>query len=834
MLRSITQCLSILLLLFTFTISNAQKPKQLNSAEIYHQLKKLNTLGRVLYLAAHPDDENQRIITYFDNERLVDAAYLSLTRGDGGQNLVGPEIRESLGIIRTQELLEARKIDGGEQFFTRANDFGYSKSADETLAIWDKSKILGDVVWAIRQFRPDIIITRFPPDGRGGHGHHTSSAVLAKAAFEIAGDSEMYPEQLKYIDVWKPKRVFVNTGRWWNNTINEDTPGVVTIDVGEYNHLLGESYTEIAARSRSAHKSQGFGATGSRGEQLEFLELMVGDRVSKDALEGVDLSWNRLRDGELIGQKISDIILYFDFENPSHTVNDLLDIRKMVEGIEDNFWRNTKLKAIDELIFQCSGIYLEMTSDSYFATTNEEVNIKFELINRSELDVQINAVKVNKGELNKEIEAQNLGANTKIILENSIQISNDMKTTQPYWLEHEGTLGTYYVGSQKLIGTPENKASIMALVSLEINGEYIEVEIPLVYKWNDPVKGEQYKPFVILPEVTLNINKPVYIFNNDDSKKVEVLVKSFKDGIETEIFPQLPEGWKSSPKSVNLNLKKGEEKLVDFYITPPVQEVATEISFIAKVGGKSFNQSYIEIDYDHIQAQTYLPKAISKIVKLEVERAGSLVGYIQGAGDEVPEALRNMGYVVDELKEKDINAENLAKYDAVMLGIRALNTNERIDYAMPELLKYSENGGTLVIQYNTSHRLKTQNYAPYDLKISRDRVSEEDAEVRVLLPTHEVLNTPNKITSVDFDKWVQERGLYFPNSWSEEYKAILSMNDKGEKAKEGSLLVAQYGKGYYVYTGLSFFRELPVGVPGAYRLLANIISLGNKKITSSK
>ncbi|MDH5367566.1 MAG: PIG-L family deacetylase [Cyclobacteriaceae bacterium] len=821
---------SALLIFLICITSNAQKPIQLNSSEIYHQLKKLNTLGRVLYLAAHPDDENQRIITYFDNEKLVDAAYLSLTRGDGGQNLVGAEIREGLGIIRTQELLEARKIDGGEQFFSRANDFGYSKSADETLAIWDKSKILGDVVWAIRQFRPDIIITRFPPDGRGGHGHHTSSAVLARAAFEISGDPKMYPEQLKYVDVWKPKRIFINTGRWWNNTINEDTPGVVTIDVGEYNQLLGESYTEIAARSRSAHKSQGFGATGSRGEQFEYLELMVGEPASKDALDGVDLTWNRINGGKSIGEKISDAISYFDFENPSQAAIDLLEIKKMIEGIEDDFWKEAKLKAIDDLIIQCSGIYLEMTSDSYYATVNDKVNVKFEMINRSDLDVQLNSVKVNNAELNKEIEAQNLVTNDKVILENNIQIPSDMNVTQPYWLEREGTLGTYYVKSQKLIGTPENKPSIMASVLLEINKEQLKVEIPLVYKWNDPVKGEQYKPFVILPDIALNISEPVYIFNNnDESKQVEVLVKSFKNGIEANVLPKLPEGWKAVPESIELTLKKGEEKLVTFSISPPAQQAVAEISFMANVGDNTFNQSYIEIDYDHILAQAYLPKAESKIVKLDVEKVGNLVGYIKGAGDEIPEALRNMGYVVDELQEKDINVKNLAKYDAIMLGIRALNTNDRIDYEMPELLKYSENGGTLVIQYNTSHRLKTQNYAPFELKLSRDRVSEEDAEVRVLLPTHEVLNTPNKITSADFENWVQERGLYFPNSWSSEYKAILSMNDKGETAKEGSLLVAQYGKGYYVYTGLSFFRELPVGVPGAYRLLANIISLGSEK-----
>ncbi|MDH5367070.1 MAG: PIG-L family deacetylase [Cyclobacteriaceae bacterium] len=830
MLRSRTySSLLLFISLICITTALAQKPIQYNSSEIYHQLKKLNTLGRVMYLAAHPDDENQRIITYFDNERMVDAAYLSLTRGDGGQNLVGAEIRESLGIIRTQELLEARKVDGGEQFFSRANDFGYSKSAEETLAIWDKAKILGDVVWAIRKFRPDIIITRFPPDARAGHGHHTSSAVLAKAAFEISNDPKMYPEQLKYVEVWKPKRIFINTGRWWNDTINEKTPGVVSINVGKYNTLLGESYTEIAARSRSAHKSQGFGATGSRGEQLEFLELMIGDEVKTDALEGVNLTWNRIEGGNVIEKKISDIIVNYNFENPSYIVDELLEVRKMIEGIEDDFWKSHKLKAINDLIIQCSGVYLEMTSSNYYSTINEEVNVKLELINRSELNVQLNKIVFDKVTPLKGIIDQSLPTNTKIEIERTIQIPDNMKSTQPYWLVDKGTLGTYNVRSQVLIGLPENKPSIMATAFLDINHEQLEVELPLVYKWNDPVKGEQYKPFVILPEIALNIAKPVYIFNNKvANKKVDVLVKCFKDETNVEVFPELPQGWKSMPENIHLNLKKGEEKHISFLISPPAKQEVAEISFVAKAGENKFHQSYLEIDYDHIQAQTYLPKATSKIVKVDVVTKGARVGYIQGAGDKVPEALRNMGYEVDELEEEDVTEENLMNYDAVMLGVRALNTNERIKFIMPELLKYSKNGGTLVIQYNTNRRLKTQDFAPFELKLSRDRVSEEDAEVGVLLPNHEVLNTPNKITLSDFDNWVQERGLYFPDTWSEEYAAILSMNDKNESPKKGSLLIAKYGKGYYVYSGLSFFRELPAGVPGAYRLLANIISLGNE------
>lgn len=821
------------ILIFVFSPSQSQPPysnypSQLNSTEIYHELKKLNTLGKVLYLAAHPDDENQRLITYFSNEKLLNTAYLSLTRGDGGQNLVGPEIRESLGIIRTQELLGARRVDGGQQYFTRANDFGYSKSAEETLEIWNKSEVLADVVWVIRQFRPDVIITRFPPDARGGHGHHTSSAVLAKAAFEIAGDPDMYPEQLRYVSPWQPKRIFVNTGRWWNNTISEDTPGVVTLDVGEYNDLLGESYAEIAARSRSNHKSQGFGATGSRGEQVEFLELMVGDEAKEnDAFYDIDNSWNRVEGGDEIGERIDELLRDYDFEKPELVLHDLLEVREMIGEIEDEHWKILKINQVDELIRQCTGLYLEIVAEDYFATPGGEVKVNLELINRSYAEVKIENIEFDKVTLDAPVESIILARNKKVVLEKNITISDAMETVQPYWLKKRGTLGMYKVTNQQLIGKPENDPCVNATITVNIDGHRVKYKLPLVHKWNDPVKGEQYKPFVVLPPVTATIAKPVYIFKNNNSTQLELLVKAFEDVSKAVVSPILPDGWKSSPQQVEVTLNKNEEKAVVFTISPPKNQDVAEMKVIIELNGKKYDQSYHEINYDHIPSQTYLPKASTKLVNLDVKIAGTKVGYIHGAGDDVPLALRNMGYEVDELDETSIDAGSLGKYDAIMLGIRALNTIERIDYYMPLLLKYAENGGTFIIQYNTNHRLKTHNFAPFKLKLSRDRVSQEDAEVRILKPDHEVLNSPNKITLADFDNWAQERGLYFPNEWDDQFEAILSMNDTGEDPKNGSLLIAKYGKGHYVYTGLSWFRELPVGVPGAYRILANIISLGN-------
>ncbi len=282
--------------------------------------------------------------------------------------------------------------------------------------------------------------------------------------------------------------------------------------------------------------------------------------------------------------------------------------------------------------------------------------------------------------------------------------------------------------------------------------------------------------------------------------------------------------WKKDNK---IDLKnKGEEQKIETILKPTSEAINGELTAILKVNDRECNQSLKTIAYDHIPTQIYMPKAKVQLVYIDLVKKGEKVGYINGAGDVIPEALRNVGYEVMELSENDLELDNLKQFDAIVLGIRALNTNERINFYMPKLLAYCKNGGNLILQYNTSHRVKTENFAPYPLKLSRDRVTEEDAEVTFLKPEHPVLNTPNKITPKDFEAWVQERGLYFPNEWDEQYEAILSWHDKGEEAKKGSLLVAKYGEGYYVYTGISFFRELPAGVPGAYRLLVNLISLG--------
>lgn len=820
------------------TISSfTQSYKQPASSEIKLKLQKLNFLGSVLYVAAHPDDENTRAIAFMANDRLAATAYLSMTRGDGGQNLIGPEIRDLLGLIRTQELLAARKIDGGQQFFTRANDFGFSKNVKETFEIWNKQEVLSDVVKIIRQFQPDIILTRFPPDERAGHGHHTASAVLAQEAFDITNDANQFPDQVKEFGTWQAKGIYTNTGRWWNQTINENTPGVITMNLGSYNTLLGKSYSEIAAESRTQHKSQGFGSPGRRGEAPEYFEFVKGEKATKDLFDNVNTTWSRVKGAEKISPLVDKAIKEFKDEEPFATIPALLQIRKEIAALSNSIWSERKLEEVNHLIKDCAGLYVEVLADQYWVTPGKSVMANFEIINRSAANITL-----------KEIKSKQLSYDTatSAILKNNIPLAFKSKQTlnaslnysAPYWLQDTHSLGLFTVKDKTLIGKPQNDPSVIFDFIFLIDGEKISLKTPLVYKWTDPVKGELLRPFEIVPPIFINLNKPVYLFKDQQSQDVSVLIKSSTDALAGSIKLELPMGWKSIPQSIPFELKKRNEELrVSFQVTPGKEEIKSSIKAVAEISGKLYENSLQLIQHDHIPTQTLMPKAEEEAVRIDLKKEGGVIGYIRGAGDDVPAGLRNMGYEVWEMKNEEITAANLKKVDAIILGVRALNTNERIRYFMPDLLQYVKEGGTMITQYNTNfdYEIDKDKFSPYPITLSRDRVTEENSEVRILKPDHPALNFPNKITARDFEGWVQERGLYFPSAWDEKYEALLSMNDTGEPAKNGSLLIGKYGEGHYVYTGLSFFRELPEGVTGAYKLFANIVSLGKpKKIETSK
>ncbi|MFM8913707.1 MAG: PIG-L family deacetylase [Flammeovirgaceae bacterium] len=828
-MRIITILLCILLATQT---SIAQSRKQASASEIRLKMRKLNVLASVLYVAAHPDDENTRAIAYLANDRLATTAYLSLTRGDGGQNLIGPEIRDLLGLIRTQELLAARRTDGGQQFFTRANDFGFSKNANETFDIWNKQEILSDVVRVIRQFQPDVILTRFPPDERAGHGHHTASAVLAQEAFDLTNDPNQFPEQVKDFGTWQVKRLYTNTGRWWNQTINEKTPGILTMNVGTYNTLLGKSYSEIAAESRTQHKSQGFGSPGRRGDALEFFEYVKGERHTNDVFDNINTGWGRLKGAEKISGQVDKMLAEYKGENPAASIGALLNLRKEIAALSPSIWRDRKINEVNQLIQDCAGLFVEVQADNYYVSPGQPLVATFEVINRSATDVQLVSVRSTELGWDSTMNAV-LKKNLPLNFKSKRKLAEDNPYSGPYWLKEKHSLGLFAVPNKALIGKPENDPAASLQFQFKVNGADLAISTPLVYKWTDPVKGELTRPFEIVPPVLVNLNKPVYLFTNEQPQPIAVLLKSASsDAVSGNLKLELPAGWRTEPASATFDLKKrGEEKTLSFSVIPAAGEFKGEVRAVASINGARYDHSLRTIQYDHIPMQTLLPRAEEELLKIDLKKNGNVIGYVKGAGDDVPASLRNIGYEVWEMKDEEITAANLKRVDAVVLGVRALNTNERIRFTMPELLEYVKQGGTLVVQYNTNNDLEIDRdkFSPFPITLSRDRVTEENSEVRILKPEHPALNSPNKITTKDFEGWVQERGLYFPNAWDEKYDALLSMNDANEPARNGSLLVAQYGEGYYVYTGLSFFRELPEGVPGAYKLFANLASLKKPK-----
>lgn len=821
-----------------FFNAQGQAPKKLNAAEIKQALNKLEVLGSVMYLAAHPDDENTRMIAYMANERHMRTSYLSMTRGDGGQNLVGTEIREYLGIIRTQELLAARRTDGGEQLFTRANDFGFSKDPDETFEIWEKGDVLADVVWNIRKFKPDVIITRFDTTRSSSgrmHGHHTASALLAQLAFDMANDETVFPEQLKFVDSWRPKGLYWNTYNFGGNFTSEhaDEPGYFTVPLGTYNPILGKSYDEISALSRSQHKSQGFGSTGRRGELDEYLMFWKGEMPKEDIFESINTSWSRVRNGQVIGDLISKINLSFDVMNPAASIKDLMIAREMINDLDNEYWKQVKLKEIDLIIKSSIGLYLEVVANQPSATQGDQIQLYVEAINRSNATVELKSIEIIGTGL-KDRNVEILLNNKKI--SKSFSLSIDRAISQPYWLQNEATLGMYKVEDQNLRGLPQNPPAYVAKFDMMIEGRPFEYKTPVVYKRNDRVVGEFYRPFVVTPPVFVNTNESVLIFPNEDPKDINVTVIAGKDGVTGKVSLVVPEGWKVYPSSQTFKIDQvGGEYRTKFKVLPTKQGSEGYAKAKIEYNGRTFNQGLKLINYAHIPVQTIFPTSQAKVVRVELEKKGQYVGYIMGSGDAIPESLEQIGYSVDMIDPENVTEESLQVYDAVIIGIRAFNTIDRMRVIQPELMNYVNAGGTVIAQYNTSMRNQPP-IGPYPFTISRERVTKEEAEVTILEPNHPIINGPNKITSKDFEGWVQERGLYFPNQWDERYTPILAANDPGEPSRKGGLLVTEYGKGYFIYTGYSWFRELPAGVAGAFRIFANMISLGNEQpnVTSIK
>jgi LmbE family N-acetylglucosaminyl deacetylase len=818
--------LPVLILVFFYFSGLGQTPKTFTSSEILLQLKKLNVVGSVLYIAAHPDDENTRLLAYLANEKLYRTGYMSLTRGDGGQNLIGDEQGIDLGLIRTQELLSARRIDGAEQFFSRAYDFGFCKSSEEAIQTWGHDKILSDVVWVIRKFKPDVIITRFPEDARAGHGQHAASAIIAREAFDAAADPSRFKEQLSQgVSTWQARRLLWNTFNFGNtNTQSEDQ---FKLEVGGYNALLGKGYGELAALSRSQHKSQGFGVAAQRGSVLEYFVTVKGEKPVTDLMDGVDVSWSRTGNSGL-ADLTAEIANKFSASQPDQSLPGLIGLYQLVNKLQPGYYRDQKLKEIQNCIEAVSGIFLDATTNSQFFVEGD--SIKVTLTANDRLGIATGSIGADVwgsshalGEAKKN---ENVSITRNIVL-------TAKNPTQPYWLETPMDKGSFNVADQQKIGLPENDPP-MAAFHVKIAGTDFTFRKPVRYKFTDPVRGEVYQPISILPVADLSFEKDVYLFRKSDSMQVVLnLVPNSnlagRMGVQTRLAGDTPAPAPGKLIPVNAISKDKPQ----FYRVPLNQKDGSSDHSVLQAtlnnldNGTVLSDSYRRvINYEHIPSIVYQKLATTKPVYADIKIDGKTVGYIPGAGDRVPQALTEMGYRVTVLRERDIRAGSLRQFDAIVAGVRAYNTNEWMNNVYETLMEYVQQGGTLLIQYNTSNQAGPvrAKMAPYPFTVSRSRVTDEEAAVHFLLPEHPALNYPNKITAKDFEGWVQERSIYNAENIDSNYQRILGMKDAGEAEQEGSLIVAGYGKGKIVYTGLVFFRELPAGVPGAYRLFANLIA----------
>lgn len=800
---------SFILLLITVTSLGGQ-----SASALLHQLRLLQNPQRVLYLAAHPDDENTRMIAWLANAQGARTAYLSLTRGDGGQNLIGTEMGAALGLLRTQELMQARALDGGDQFFSRAVDFGYSKNAEETFQNWDRETVLADVVRVIRQFRPHLIITRFPPDARGGHGHHTASAMLAIEAFDLAADPEAFSDQ--GLAPWQVRRLYWNHSQWWEpnlDSIAAADPSYSKLEVGDYLPTLGLSCNELASYSRSQHKSQGFGVAVARGKAFEYLKLLKGAPAAEGPFADLPQNWTDL------GLKSWDKALQaaaknFRAEAPHAMLPPLLKVLADWDQLEGEqkehyaWWR----AALEDLIMSALGLKVDLLAPEEYAVAGEEMGWRWRLIQRSPLKVSYH----------REGQWRPLPENELIEWEQQAVIPASA-ASQPYWLRDDYQ-AMFKVAQPEWIGRPENGPAFAQKLKLRIQNQELLLSVPARYLFSDRVEGEISRPLRVLPPLCLENPGSQLVFVDQEPQRLILDFRTFAPGRYTLSFAA--ENWQVEPARETFTFaRKGEKQRISLRIKPGAQAQRSELEIRSLDSGEEI-QGLVEIDYPHIDKRAFLKPSDLRLLPLALEKHGERIAYLPGAGDAVPAALEQMGYRVDLIDEALLRSGNLNDYDALVLGIRAFNTLEWLPAYQDQMHQYVAQGGLMLVQYNTASRdLRTDNLGPYPFKLSRKRVTEEAAPARFVLPQHPVLQRPNRLSAADFDHWVQERGLYFAAEWDSAYAAPLGWQDQGEEEQLGALIIAPYGQGHYVYTGISFFRQLPAGVPGAYRLLANILSL---------
>ncbi len=813
--------MALSLLLSTAHAAPTLRPSQPDGARLERWLDRLLVVGGVLYVAAHPDDENTRLLAYLSNHSLLRTGYLSVTRGDGGQNLIGPELGPGLGLIRTQELLAARGMDGAEQLFTRARDFGYSKSPEESLSIWGHDAMLADVVLAIRRLRPDVIVTRFRLEAGDTHGQHTASARLAVEAFTLAADPSYMPDaEHRRLGPWKALRVVWNESNFFGKS-DAELMKSPHLDVGGYDPWLGLSYPELAADSRSNHRSQGFGAARRRGPTPEAFHLLAGEPMKDSPLDGLTMDWSRVPGTARLVSELKRARQAYRTATPEAALPGLLAARAELRKLPENPWKQAKLAELDRVVLACAGLFGDVTADRTTTSPGGSVVLTTSVLLRRPAQVALSSARLGAQAL---APPSPLKPGIPLETKTTFEVPADTRLSNPAWLDSPQE-GLYPVSDPALAGLPEEPAPLEAELVFAFGSESISLRRPVAYKWTDPVLGERYRRLEVLPLVTVDATSGLLLFPDAAARPLDVTVRSVL-GASGTLALELPAGFSAEPASAPFTVAAGGESTVRFKVTPPRAAARGTLRVVATVKGQRYDRGLRRIDLPHIPVQTWLPPATVQLTRADVAHARRRIGYLPGPGDEVPAALRQAGYEVTPLSLADLRDGTLNRFDAVVFGIRAFNVEPQLQALHGKLMDYVGSGGMVLVQYVTSNFISRAppDLGPFPFTIGQGRVTNETAAVETVADP--VLAAPNRIGPDDWAGWVQERGLYFAEKWDPRYATPLSMHDPGEPPLKGSVLVARSGKGAFVYTGLSFFRQLPAGVPGAFRLFANLVDAG--------
>jgi LmbE family N-acetylglucosaminyl deacetylase len=831
--------------------SAAGLAQERGSATLGELVDGLGVSARVLLIAAHPDDEDTALLAWLVHREHADAAYLSLTRGDGGQNLIGDELGEALGVIRTEELLAARRLDGATQYFTRAYDFGFSKGADETYAHWPKDSVLRDLITVVRAYRPHIVVAIFSGTPRDGHGHHQVSGILAREAYDAAGDTIRFPRSVTAgHGAWRPAKLYLGP-------YQSRDRATVRFNVGEYDPVLGRSYYEIAMESRSQHKSQAFGRLQRRGVQLDWLmlekagtELVANGVAERSPFDGIDTTWARLRPAAAHASREAAAAVdslppaaaaahaTLEFRRPATVVPALARVHRLLTRIRDARIADPDVEAsvrsglarVTRALIAATGVALEATAERAAVARGDSVHVDVTLHVRGDVPVGVTSVRVDGPDVSSTAVLRD--ADATVLPDSSATwrgAVRGVRVTQPWWLAH-GRRGDLFDIPRAEVAQAESErpTAAMARVALAIDGATVEANAPVVHRRADPVRGDVQRPLAVVPPISVTLERAVeYARAGVPLRRVErvELRSALTSPADVTVSLSVPEGL-TSDGTKRVALAAGATQAVEFSVRGVPRPVRGAMGALAEAHGERFRDGYTEIEYDHIAPQRVYREAAVKMQGVDLALVPGLrVAYIRGAGDNVAPMLRQLGVSTTVVEPSAVATTDLSPYTTVVLGSRAYESHPELIQHNARLLDYARRGGTLVVQYG-QYEMMQAGIMPYPITITRPqtRVTDEAAPVSILDPGHRTLRAPNRIGPRDFDGWVQERALYMPSQFDSAYSAPLAMNDPGEPPSRGALLVAQYGRGLYVYTTMAFFRQLPAGVPGPARVFVNLLS----------